>query len=560
MGKSSAPEPPDPQETAGAQTANNIGTAIANQALGNVNQVTPTGSLMYSQSGTQSWTDPNTGEVYEIPMYTATTGLSNGEQAIFDAEQASRLSLAQLGQSSAARMNDHLGQSMDFGSLPQGGSASNMTLPQYQSISGLGQLNTSLGDAGNIQTGVGSRANELVRNYQETQFNGDIADAGSVAREFGDAGDITRTYNTDFSEDRRRVEEALMSRLNPSISQDTEALRTSLLNQGIREGSEAFDRAMNRANQQSTDARMQAILAGGQEQSRMVGLEAERARFQNSAQNQSYNQELGRGMFANNAQQQVFGQNNARAQLQFNQQAATAQERAARANFQNAATQAAFGQDLASGQFANAAQQQQFGQNLAAGQFANAAIAGNNDTAFNQANFNNNIIDRGFANDQYMQNRMDQDRQNATQEMLMARNQPINELGALLGTGQVQMPHFINANTPQMATVDRAGLEQSNYANQLNAWNQQQATMGGLLGTAGQIGGALLMGSDRRAKTDVKRVGMVGRLPAYTYRYKGGKRVNVGFMADEVMDVRPDAVVWKDGFAMVDYGKALEAA
>ncbi|PII38583.1 hypothetical protein T190_18770 [Sinorhizobium meliloti CCBAU 01290] len=41
MGKQKAPSPPDPNKTASAQTATNIGTAIANQTLGNVNQVTP---------------------------------------------------------------------------------------------------------------------------------------------------------------------------------------------------------------------------------------------------------------------------------------------------------------------------------------------------------------------------------------------------------------------------------------------------------------------------------------------------------------------------------------
>lgn len=104
-----------------------------------------------------------------------------------------------------------------------------------------------------------------------------------------EAPELTRTYNTDFSTDRQRVEEALMSRLNPSIDRDRESLRTSLANQGIREGSEAFDRAMARADEAATDARMQAVLAGGQEQSRLVGLEADRARFENDAAGQQFN-------------------------------------------------------------------------------------------------------------------------------------------------------------------------------------------------------------------------------------------------------------------------------
>ena len=81
MGKK-APKPPDPKETASAQTATNIGTAIANSYMGNVNQVTPDGSLTYSQSGTQKWTDPLNGKVYDIPTWTATQTLSQAQQAI----------------------------------------------------------------------------------------------------------------------------------------------------------------------------------------------------------------------------------------------------------------------------------------------------------------------------------------------------------------------------------------------------------------------------------------------------------------------------------------------
>ncbi len=41
------------QQTAAASTPTNVGTAVANAYLGNVNQVTPDGSLTYSQSGTK---------------------------------------------------------------------------------------------------------------------------------------------------------------------------------------------------------------------------------------------------------------------------------------------------------------------------------------------------------------------------------------------------------------------------------------------------------------------------------------------------------------------------
>jgi hypothetical protein len=84
MGKPKAPTPPDPQETAAASTGSNIGTAIAETNLGNVGQVGPGGSLSYGQTGTYTYTDPYTGQTYEIPQFTATTTLSPEKQALYD--------------------------------------------------------------------------------------------------------------------------------------------------------------------------------------------------------------------------------------------------------------------------------------------------------------------------------------------------------------------------------------------------------------------------------------------------------------------------------------------
>jgi len=433
----SAPKPPDPAETAGAQTANNIGTAMANQVLGNVNQITPSGSLTYEQTGSTEWTDPNTGNVYDLPSYTATKSLSDSERSIFDAGQATRNNMADLSTLVSGQMNEHFATPFSFDGLPEGGSASNIRSPDYQGLAGLQRMDTNF-DAPGIGAGIG--------------------DAGDIRQEFGDAGEITRTYGTDFSEDRRRVEEALMSRLNPSLERDKESLRTSLINQGIREGSESYDRAMNRANEQSTDARMQAILAGGKEQSRLADLEARRAGFENAAQQQSYKQELGRADFYNQGQQQRFGQERDRANLSLQ------------------------------GQIANS------NQALQQAQARNSAIGTNNALAFREANFSNNLADKNFSNDQAMQQRMDADRQRGLQEALSARNQPINEIGALLGTGQVSMPEFVSTNGVQMPTVDRAGLEQAAYQQELAGWQQKQQMLGSIFGTAGQVASGGLSG------------------------------------------------------------------
>jgi hypothetical protein len=97
MGKPDAPTPPNPQQTSAAQTGTSVGTAIANANLGNVNQVTPNGSLTYSQSGTYKFTDPYTGQSYDIPRYTATTTLSPQQQALYDLNNKTQQNLAQIG-------------------------------------------------------------------------------------------------------------------------------------------------------------------------------------------------------------------------------------------------------------------------------------------------------------------------------------------------------------------------------------------------------------------------------------------------------------------------------
>lgn len=108
MGKPDAPTPPDPKATAAASTATNVGTAIANSNLQNVNQVTPNGNLTYSQSGTYKWTDPNTGQSYDIPQYTATTTLSPDQQKLQDLSNSTKTNLGQIGLDASTRIGSIL--------------------------------------------------------------------------------------------------------------------------------------------------------------------------------------------------------------------------------------------------------------------------------------------------------------------------------------------------------------------------------------------------------------------------------------------------------------------
>ena len=90
------------------------------------------------------------------------------------------------------------------------------------------------------------------------------------------------------------------------------------------------------------------------------------------------------------------------------------------------------------------------------------------------------------------------ERDRAIQEQSFLRNIPLNEIGALLGTGQVGLPQFSNPTQTGIAGTDVIGAQAlaSNVANQ-NFQSQlanQQAGLGGLFGLGGTLGGAALSG------------------------------------------------------------------
>lgn len=157
-------------------------------------------------------------------------------------------------------------------------------------------------------------------------------------------------------------------------------------------------------------------------------------------------------------------------------------------------------------------------------------------------------------------------RQQAVQEALTERNQPINEITALLSGSQVRQPQFVPTSMPQMPTVDVAGIAQQNYANQMQAWQQKNANrnalMGGLFQAGGAIGAAAL--SDVRAKKDIRQVGKAEGHNVYTFRYVSEPStapLRFGVMAQEVAETNPEAVSMRpDGFMQVDYARLFGGA
>ena len=503
MGKPEAPTPPNPYQTAAAQTGTSVGTGVANAFLNNVNQNTPDGSLRYDVTGTHSWTDPSTGQKYEIPTFTSTQNLSPQSQAIKSQLDAAKMNMAGMANTQSARVADWLSTPFDpLTGAPQAGNANAInSIPKAQTWVDPGDpMKTSFDPGANVMT------------------------------DFGDAGDITKSYGPgDFSTDRSHVEDALMQRMNPQLARERGGIEQRLADQGIRYGSQAYASAMDDYNRQANDARFAAVGQAGSEQQRMMDMAAKRAGFENAAQQQQYEQLLGRAEFHNAGAGQQFGQN----------------------------------QQLA--QFYNQGAGQQFNQNLQAGQFNNQGLA----QQLNQAQSGFNAMNA--SRDQYLK------------EQYGMRNQPLNEITALMSGSAIQAPAWLQAPNNQIANTDIGGMINQNFAQQSQNYqsaNQNwQAMMGGLLGAGGQIG-AGYMKSDRRTKENITKMGTVfsaggvadvdhdeiKKLPIYEYSYKDdpASMRHIGPMAQDVEKVDPRAVKAIGGVKHIDpkrvMGNILRAA
>ena len=395
--KSDPPPPPNPTEVAGAQTGQNVATSIANTMMGQVNQVGPDGSLTYDQTGSFQFTDPSTGRVYTLPRFTATTTLSDDAQQLRDLNNQVDTSLATLGRDAADRAGAIIGEEFDIDGVT----------PRAD--------RTGLGP---VEYGSGPNAPSLM---------GDARSLPTLA----DRAGLETDYQNDFGAQRDQITQGLFDQLNEQRGYDLESLRSQLRDQGVMEGSEMYSRAMEDFDRSVDDRRLQAILAGGQEQTRLVNMARDEAAFGNAAR---------QGEFDN--------------------------------AFRTGTTLFGLGSDQLA--YNNSVAQQGFGNEMAL-----------TDRADRNANANFNEA-RALADDQ------DRARASELDEMAWLRSRPINEIAALMSGTQVSTPNFAMAQPYAMPTTDIAGITQQGYQNELGAWNarnqRDQAFMGGLFG----LGGAAL--------------------------------------------------------------------
>lgn len=101
------------------------------------------------------------------------------------------------------------------------------------------------------------------------------------------------------------------------------------------------------------------------------------------------------------------------------------------------------------------------------------------------ADFN---VNKGNAFDNMQGNRYGQ----AQQAILTQRNQPLQELNALLSGSQVSQPQAAGYNQSPIATTDNAGIINANYQQKLDAWKQKSASSSNLLGGLFSLGASFI--------------------------------------------------------------------
>ena len=211
--------------------------------------------------------------------------------------------------------------------------------------------------------------------------------------------------------------------------------------------------------------------------------------------------------------------------------------------------------------------QQGYQQNLGAAQFQNQALGQANALDLANMQASNAAAAQQYGLNQQYANQQNQLRQQAIAEMLQRRGTSLNEMNALLSGQQVQMPNMPSFNASGQAQAPNImGALQSQYDSQLGAYNAQQAGSNALLGAGATLGAAALMGpagsagaslfgfSDRRLKSNIKRVG-THEIGVGIYDYTMMGMPQRGVIAQEVQAVRPDLVKrHANGYLMVNYG------
>lgn len=118
------------------------------------------------------------------------------------------------------------------------------------------------------------------------------------------------------------------------------------------------------------------------------------------------------------------------------------------------------------------------------------------------------------------------------------------------GTMSPQLDYNLGLNLAR----EKAGALDARALAQYEADAKEKAARNEMIGNVVQGGITAFAMSDRRLKTEIKRVGTTDAgLPVYTYKYKGDNTTQMGVMAQDVEKVNPEAVAEFGGFKAVNY-------
>jgi hypothetical protein len=502
----SAPAAPAAPDYAGAATAQgqaNIDAARLTAKLGNPNIVNP--------YGTQTVT-------YANDQPTVTQTLNPMAQKALTSQQSLQANMADLANTGYKNAFGVLSNPFSFG-----GPAVQTSLAAPGTLQG-GPTAGQYGTAGGVDASkFGTASGVDLSQYGKAQGG---VNAPNLQTSLDLSGVAKMPVNAGMT-----AQEAIMSRLEPTLARNRVSTETQLINQGLRPGTEAYDNAARILGQQENDQRTQAALQG-------LNLDL-------SANQQGFGQALNAGQFGNTAQLAGFG-----AGLQ-NQQAA------------NQAIAQNFGQGTAAQQLANQAIGQNFGQGTTAQQMQNAAIGQNFGQGQTAAQANNAMVAQQ-ANQNLQQGQFaNTAQQQALAQALQQRQMPINEIAALTSQSQIQNPQFGAYQGSNIAPAPIANAAAQTAAFNQNLYNQQTASANQNLTGLFGLGGAALSNipaitslfSDIRLKSNIKRIGTHKTgLGIYAYDIFGHREI--GVMAQEAMILMPDAVSQhSSGYLMVNYGR-----
>lgn len=410
------PKPPDPAATAQAQAQYNKETAMLQQKLNMVDQVTPTGSLTYTQNAN----DPE--------RWTSTATLTPEAQAAWDKQQAVQNALSGTALDMTNQISSTLGTPVDFKSAPKMPTTLNLKSYDPNSLPN-GPQTLDLASLGEMPQGL------------------DYSTLGVLPNAPTNAGGDTPVFN---EQARQRAEDALYglntARLDPQYALERKDLENRLINSGAAMGTPLYEAQMAEFDRKKASAYQEArnnSIAGAVDYgSKMFGNELEGYKTALASA-------LGiRQVGSSEMEKALASEMGIRGQ--------GLSEMLAKAGIESDYAKQALAKALSGAQM-NLAQEQ-----------AKAA----------QAN---------AAHQQYIS------------EEAYKRNLPLNEIGALLGTGQVSMPSFAPPPATSVANTDFMGATYNSANLAMDAYKQQQqansSALGGLLSMGGMILGGPLGGA-----------------------------------------------------------------